>query len=80
MARNRLLQAAKRLGVPAIITRDPADAEVLITLRTYYRNRQQVILEAEARGVPIYVLRANTVTQMEQALGEALQPALRCAG
>jgi hypothetical protein len=70
VARNRLLQAAKRMGVPAIITRDPGDAEVLITLRTYYRNRQQVILEAEARGVTIYVLRANTVTQMEQALGE----------
>jgi hypothetical protein len=70
VARNRLLQAAKRMGVPAIITREPGDAEVLITLRTYYRNRQQVILEAEARGVTIYVLRANTVTQMEQALGE----------
>ncbi len=70
VARNRLLQAAKRMGVPAIITREPSDAEVLITLRTYYRNRQQVILEAEARGVTIYVLRANTVTQMEQALGE----------
>lgn len=70
VARNRLQQAAKRLGVPAIVTREPGDAEVLITLRTYYRNRQQVILDAEARGVTIYVLRANTVTQMEQALGE----------
>jgi hypothetical protein len=70
VARNRLQQAAKRLGVPALISREPGDAEVLITLRTYYRNRQQTILDAEARGVTIYVLRANTVTQMEQALGE----------
>jgi stage III sporulation protein SpoIIIAA len=70
VARNRLMQAAKRLGVPAVITRDPSDAQVLITLRTYYRNRQQVILESEARGVTIFVLRANTVIQMEQALGE----------
>ncbi len=39
-----------------------------MTLRTYYRSRQQPILDAEERGLPIYVLRANTVSQMEQAL------------
>jgi predicted RNA-binding protein Jag len=43
---------------------------VLITLRTYYRSRQQVIQDAENRGTPIYVLRANTITQMEQSLAE----------
>lgn len=70
VARNRLIQAAKRLGVPAVLTRDVGEAEVLITLRTYYRNRQQAIIEAEQRGMPIYILRANTVNQMEQALAE----------
>ncbi|NPV74770.1 MAG: AAA family ATPase [Anaerolineae bacterium] len=68
VARNRLLQATKRLGVPAVIARDLETAESLMTLRTYYRARQQPILDAEERGLPIYVLRANTVSQMEQAL------------
>jgi len=70
VARNRLTQAAKRLGVPAIVVRDIDEAQALVTLRAYYRNRQQTILDAEARGMPIYVLRANTVNQMEQFLAD----------
>ncbi len=70
VARNRLMQAAKRLSVPAIVVREPAEADALITLRAYYRNRQQPIMEAESRGMPIYVLRANTVSQMEQFLSD----------
>jgi hypothetical protein len=70
VARNRLVQAAKRLGVPVVVMRDLADAEVVMTLRSYYRNRQQPILAAEERGMPIYVLRSNTINQMEQSLAE----------
>jgi nucleoside-triphosphatase THEP1 len=70
VARNRLQQAAKRLGVPAIIVRDVSEADALVTLRTYYRNRQQTVVEAEQRGMPVYVLRANTIAQVEQFLGD----------
>jgi stage III sporulation protein SpoIIIAA len=70
VARNRLQQAAKRLGVPAVIVKDVDDANALVTLKTYYRDRQQTIVEAEHRGMPIYVLRANTVSQMEQFLSD----------
>src|ERR1700690_1130240 len=70
VARNRLMQAAKRLGVPVIVVKEPTEADTLVTLRTYYRDRQQTILDAEHRGLPIYVLRSSTVGQMEQFLGE----------
>lgn len=70
VARNRLMQAAKRLGVPAVVVTDVNEANVLVTLRTYYRNREHTVIEAEHRGVPIYVLRANTVAQIEQFLGD----------
>jgi nucleoside-triphosphatase THEP1 len=70
VARNRLMQAAKRLGVPAIVVKDVEEADALVTLRTYYRNRQQTVIEAEQRGMPIYVLRANTVAQVEQFLSD----------
>lgn len=70
VARNRLMQAAKRLGVPAVVVSDVNEADVLVTLRTYYRNREQTVIEAEQRGMPIYVLRANTVAQVEQFLGD----------
>jgi len=70
VARNRLQQAAKRLGVPVIVVHEISEAQSLITLRSYYRNRQATIMEAEERGMPIYVLRANTVNQIEQFLAE----------
>jgi stage III sporulation protein SpoIIIAA len=70
VARNRLMQAAKRLGVPAIVVREPSEADALVTLRQYYRDRQQPVVEAEHRGLPIYVLRSSTVGQMEQFLGD----------
>jgi stage III sporulation protein SpoIIIAA len=70
VARNRLQQAAKRFGVPAIIVRDVGEADALVTLRSYYRDRQATIMDAEAHGMPIYVLRANTVAQVDQFMGD----------
>ena len=32
-----------------------------MTLRSYYRRKPQALREAEARGIPIYVLRNNTL-------------------
>jgi stage III sporulation protein SpoIIIAA len=68
VARNRLTNAAKRLGVPIIAATEPAQADVLVTLRSYYRKRQRTIVDAEQRGMPVYVLRANTISQMERFL------------
>lgn len=70
VARNRLRQAATKLGVNIQIVDDMSDADVLITLKNYYRRRRRVISDAEQRRIPIYVLRANTVNQMENALAE----------
>ena len=68
VARNRLLDAAKQFNVPARIVRSLKEADVLLTLRRYYRERQQPVVEAEEHGLPIFVLRSNTTQQMEQFL------------
>ena len=70
VARNRLRQAARKLGVNIQVVDDVSDADVLVTLKNYYRRRRRVISDAEQRRIPIYVLRANTVNQMENALAE----------
>ncbi|NJD60720.1 MAG: AAA family ATPase [Anaerolineae bacterium] len=69
-ARNRLIQAAKYLGVPAVVVNELPEAQVLVTLRSYYRNRQHPVIDAENRGRPSYVLRANTVNQMQHFLSD----------
>ena len=45
-----------------------AEADAVLTLRPYYRRRSGPLREAEARGVPVLVLRNNTVMQMAGAL------------
>jgi len=70
IARNRLEQAARRLKVPALLVDDVDKAQALVTLKTYYRQHQRPIVDAEDRGLPIYVLRANTGTQIENFLSD----------
>jgi stage III sporulation protein SpoIIIAA len=68
VARNRLQQSAKRLRVPAVIVDDFAQADAIVTLKNYYRRRPKLIVDAERHGTPIYVLRANTASQMDSFL------------
>jgi len=68
VARNRLEQASARLGVLISIVNNVEEADVLMTLRPYYRSRQKMIVDAEERNVPIYVLRSNTINQIEYTL------------
>jgi stage III sporulation protein SpoIIIAA len=70
VARNRLVQAAKRLEVPIVVVNDATEADALVTLRSYYRKRQHPIVEAENRGMSIFVLRSNTINQMQQFLSD----------
>ncbi len=72
VARNRLYQAAKHLGVKLTVVETLEEAEVLVTLKSYYRKRRRLINDAEQHNVSVYVLRANTVSQMERFLVEAL--------
>jgi stage III sporulation protein SpoIIIAA len=72
VARNRLYQAAKHLGVKLTIAETLEEADVLVTLKSYYRKRRRLISDAEQHNVSVYVLRANTVNQMERFLVEAL--------
>ena len=73
VARNRLYQAARRMHVPLTLTEDAGQSDMIVTLKNYYRRRPKLIVDAERRGTPIYVLRANTITQMENFLMDVFQ-------
>jgi stage III sporulation protein SpoIIIAA len=73
VARNRLIDVAKQLGVPVQIVDDLEAAQALITLKNYYRRRPRLIVDAERMGISIYVLRANTLTQIEDFLVDMFQ-------
>lgn len=73
VARNRLQQVARQLHVPVEIVDDLDLAQAIVTLKNYYRRRPRLIVDAERQGISIYVLRANTVTQMEDFLVDVFQ-------
>ena len=66
--RSRLEQVA---GVEREILKFVADlkqADLFLTTRSYYRRKPQKIRDAEALGIPIYVLKNNDAAQMRQCL------------
>ncbi len=68
ISRKRLEQAIRELQLPVIVARAVDEAEVVITLRNHYRQKAPALREAEERGLPIFVLKSNTILQMEACL------------
>ena len=84
--RGRLEGVIKKLMLPVSLVEGFRDADVVITTKTYYRKRPQALRAAEADGVPIFVLRRSSVSQIEQYLmsvfglekqGDTLNAAIR---
>jgi hypothetical protein len=73
IARNRLVDVAKSLNVSLEIVDSLDEADVLVTLKNSYRRRPRPVAEAEQRRMPIYVLRANTPTQVEDFLADLFE-------
>lgn len=73
VSRNRLEKALDRLGITASLVREMDQATMVITLKNYYRQHPTRLRDAEERGIPVYVLRSNTQTQMEECLGSAFE-------
>jgi stage III sporulation protein SpoIIIAA len=68
ISKERLLASAKRLNVPLDVTEDLSHSNAMLILKSYYRNRPKQVIDAERAGIPMYVLRASTVSQMENFL------------
>jgi stage III sporulation protein SpoIIIAA len=68
ISRKRLEQAIRDLQLPVVIARDVDDADVVMTLRNEYKQKTPMLREAEERALPIYVLKSNTVPQMQSSL------------
>lgn len=68
--RGRLETVIKQMGVSADIVRDVADADIVLTLKSQYRQKPLTLRQAESNNVPIYILKGNTAAQMEGIVGQ----------
>ncbi|MDO8483763.1 MAG: R3H domain-containing nucleic acid-binding protein [Candidatus Limnocylindrales bacterium] len=68
ISHKRLEQAIRDLQLPVVIARDVDEADVVMTLRNEYKQKTPLLRDAEDRAMPIYVLKSNTIPQMQSSL------------
>ena len=68
VSRNYLEQAIRDLDLPVRVVNNPEGAEMVLTLKNYYRRRPDSLRQAESAGIPIHILKSNTVTQVKEAM------------
>jgi hypothetical protein len=70
VSRNRLERAIRELHVPAYIVDSAGEADLVLTVKSQERRQPARLRDAASRGVPVHILRSNTVTQIQQFLRE----------
>ena len=68
VSKNRMERAIRELHVPAHVTENLQDADVVLTLKSQERRQPKKLREAVARGKPLHILKSNTVTQIQAFL------------
>ncbi|MCH7837018.1 MAG: AAA family ATPase [Chloroflexi bacterium] len=66
--RARIEQVVRHARLPVEVVRDLKDADMLLTTRTQYKRHPKAVKDAEEAGRPVYVLRKNSLAQIEQFL------------
>ena len=73
VSRNRLERAIRELGVPAFVAESLAEADLVLTLKSQEKRQPRRLRDAAGRGVPVHVLRSNTVSQIQEFLREVFE-------
>lgn len=68
VSRLYLEQSIRDLDLPVRVLGNLEGADLVLTLKNYYRRRPDVLRQAESVGVPIHILRSNSVAQVREAL------------
>ncbi len=68
VSKAKLERAIRKFRLPLLIMEDLDEAEMVITLKAQERRQPRRLRDAEARGVPVYVIKSNTIAQMENFL------------
>ena len=68
VGRDKLEGAMVESGVPAQIVNELRRADLVLTTKTHYRRGSQLVRIAEANGKPVFVLRKNSLPQLQEFL------------
>jgi len=68
VSKNRLERAIRELRVPAYVSENLQDADVVLTLKSQERRQPKKLREAVDRGKGLHILKSNTVSQIQAFL------------
>jgi stage III sporulation protein SpoIIIAA len=68
VSRSRLERAIRDLRVPAYIADALHEADMVLTLKSQERRQPRQLRETVARGMPLHVLKSNTINQIQAFL------------
>ena len=68
IGRDKLEAARAETGVSVETVNELRRADAVVTTKTHYRRGSQLVRIAEASGTPVYVLRKNTLPQIQEFL------------
>ena len=68
VGRDKLESAMVESGTPVHIVNELRRADLVLTTKTHYRRGSQLVRIAEANGKPVYVLRKNSLPQLQDFL------------
>jgi stage III sporulation protein SpoIIIAA len=68
VSRHHVEQSIRELDLPVRVLGNLDGAGAVLTLKNHYRRRPDSLRQAESRGLPIHILKSNTVTQVRDAL------------
>ena len=64
--KGKLEQAVRSTQASVELVDNLDHADLVLTIKNYYRRRTEALRRAESKGKPVYVLRKNTLVQIEQ--------------
>jgi hypothetical protein len=68
VSRHHVEQSIRELEIPVRVLGNLDGAGAVLTLKNHYRRRPDSLRQAESRGLPIHILKSNSVSQVRDAL------------
>lgn len=72
VSKGLLERVVKTLQMPIEVVKSIDEADAILALRSYARAGAKIFSLAEARQIPVYVVKSNNLPQLQKALREAL--------
>jgi hypothetical protein len=66
-------RAIREMRLPLLVTREVDEADAVLLLKAYTKSARRVFDDARERGIPVLVVKSNTLVQVQKALRDVVR-------